>query len=72
MILQISNCTVSVSDKGSASVDYMGGSLWLPSSACKGVKAGEYKSLSLEVRLRSFRSSDRSYTALFPVRVLPQ
>lgn len=63
MTLTIPNCRVSVTERG-ASVEYMGGSLWVPKEGLAGFKPGEYASLVLSVRLYSGRSGDRSFTGL--------
>lgn len=64
MKLIVDSCKVVLSERG-ANVDYVGGSLWLRPELAKGLKNGPYPALSFDVRLRSVRVGDRSYTVVF-------
>lgn len=61
--LTLSPVDVSITERG-GTLSYMGGSLWLRSEYCTGLRPGSMPSITLDVSLRRVVSGERVYDAI--------
>lgn len=62
--LCISPALVNVGDRG-ATVEFVGGRLWLRPDFARSLRSGEYKSVELAVSLRDIAAEGKHFTAVF-------